>query len=43
MGWAKCEGNVLRMRHPSGLTDEPWDLFDPVFTAPDDRGRRLIA
>lgn len=26
--------------HPSDLTDEPWELLEPVFNAPAQRGRK---
>jgi len=33
-------GNVRGMPYPSDLTDEQWDLLEPVFNAPGKRGRR---
>lgn len=33
-------GTVCGMPYPSDLTDQQWDLLDPVFNAPDKRGRK---
>lgn len=31
---------VRRMPYPSDLTDDQWDLLEPVFNAPSKRGRK---
>jgi len=31
---------VRVMPYPSDLTDDQWELLDPVFTAPGKRGRK---
>ena len=40
IGWVSREGTVRGMPYPSDLTDEQWDLLEPVFNAPGKRGRR---
>ena len=37
---ASGAGTVRGMPYPSDLTDEQWDLLEPVFDAPGKRGRQ---
>lgn len=38
--WTSGVVTVPGMPYPSDLTDEQWDLLEPVFNAPGKRGRR---
>jgi hypothetical protein len=36
--WTVSVGTTRGMSYPSDLTDEQWDLLEPVFNAPGKRG-----
>jgi transposase len=40
IGRASCESTVRGMPYPSDLTDDQWELLEPVLNAPGKRGRR---